>query len=530
MDVMEPGRCGRARWTSSRRPRRSGRASCSASTTSCSRRRGVRSAQVLLTFFDISARSHYLNARQTLRKLLRLAGGAGDQRERHHHHRRDLVRRQRLPGRAGGDPARTPRLLLLLTDTDGLYTGDPRTTPGRAGRRGRRLRRARADRHRRVHLAARARAGCARRWWRPRWPPPPGYPAMIASGTREGVIGAALRGEALGTRFQPQAGRVSSFKLWLQATRSRATGGIVVDDGRRARAARARHQPAARGRRRGAGRVPGRRRRGGAAADGRRRDRQGDRELLGRGAAPDQGPEDLRGARAAAARQPRRPCTATTSCSTRPRSANGPVAPGRCELRRLQEPCSLRPVAEQCVATRPIGHLVLAAVRRPRSCLRRPARPPRRCAGTRPGGRPWRTASRTAGPPCAWRASSRGCAERVASSSTLPIGPALAHQRARSRPGRAPSGSRRTRRDRVGAPSCPRPPLDVLCRVRVDGLVRPAVHRCDPPGRRRPRSRRVPPRVPPTGSFQIAVVVGWPLRALDRPRAGPTFTDSSDAS
>ena len=34
------------------------------------RERGVTSAQVLLTFFDISARTHYLNARQTLRRLL----------------------------------------------------------------------------------------------------------------------------------------------------------------------------------------------------------------------------------------------------------------------------------------------------------------------------------------------------------------------------------------------------------------------------------------------------------------------------
>ncbi|HEY3187122.1 MAG TPA: glutamate 5-kinase, partial [Solirubrobacteraceae bacterium] len=31
---------------------------------------GVRAAQVLLTFFDMSARMHYLNARQTLRRLL----------------------------------------------------------------------------------------------------------------------------------------------------------------------------------------------------------------------------------------------------------------------------------------------------------------------------------------------------------------------------------------------------------------------------------------------------------------------------
>ena len=34
------------------------------------RERGMRTAQVLLTFFDMSARTHYLNARQTLRKLL----------------------------------------------------------------------------------------------------------------------------------------------------------------------------------------------------------------------------------------------------------------------------------------------------------------------------------------------------------------------------------------------------------------------------------------------------------------------------
>src|SRR5207248_9060609 len=34
------------------------------------RARGLTSAQVLLTFFDMSARTHYLNARQTLAKLL----------------------------------------------------------------------------------------------------------------------------------------------------------------------------------------------------------------------------------------------------------------------------------------------------------------------------------------------------------------------------------------------------------------------------------------------------------------------------
>src|ERR1700704_1862998 len=43
------------------------------------RARGVTSAQVLLTFFDMSARTHYLNARQTLSTLLEWRGGPGVQ-------------------------------------------------------------------------------------------------------------------------------------------------------------------------------------------------------------------------------------------------------------------------------------------------------------------------------------------------------------------------------------------------------------------------------------------------------------------
>src|SRR3954464_2996979 len=90
--------------------------------------RGVPSAQVLLTFFDMSARSHYLNARQTLRKLLdwRVVPvinendttatdeiSFGDN---------DFLAAQ-VAILLGAD------LLLLLTDTDGLYTADPRTEP-----------------------------------------------------------------------------------------------------------------------------------------------------------------------------------------------------------------------------------------------------------------------------------------------------------------------------------------------------------------------------------------------------------------
>ena len=65
------------------------------------RERGIQSAQVLLTFFDMSARTHYLNARRDAPEAARVADRAGDQRERHDDHQRDLVRRQRLPGRPG---------------------------------------------------------------------------------------------------------------------------------------------------------------------------------------------------------------------------------------------------------------------------------------------------------------------------------------------------------------------------------------------------------------------------------------------
>src|ERR671923_2196031 len=91
--------------------------------------RGVPSAQVLLTFFDMSARTHYLNARHTLQTLLRW---------------------QVLPVINENDTTTTDEIsfgdndflaaqvailigadrLVLLPDTGGLYSADPREDPG----------------------------------------------------------------------------------------------------------------------------------------------------------------------------------------------------------------------------------------------------------------------------------------------------------------------------------------------------------------------------------------------------------------
>src|SRR5436309_2479654 len=92
------------------------------------RERAITSAQLLLTFFDMSARSHYLNARQTLATLLEW---------------------RVLPVINENDTTATDEIsfgdndflaaqvavlvaadeLVLLTDTDGLYTADPRLHP-----------------------------------------------------------------------------------------------------------------------------------------------------------------------------------------------------------------------------------------------------------------------------------------------------------------------------------------------------------------------------------------------------------------
>jgi glutamate 5-kinase len=190
---------------------------------------GLRSAQVLLTFFDMSARTHYLNARQTLRRLLAW----------------DVV-----PVINENDTTTTDEIsfgdndflaaqvaillqadeLLLFTDTDGLYTRDPRRDPHAAlltevsdfetlekleigvssspiGSGGMRSK---------VVAAEMATAA--------------GIYARIANGRKPDVVAAAFAGEDAGTRFLPQQGRVSSFKLWLKYAKP-TQGRLVVDDG-----------------------------------------------------------------------------------------------------------------------------------------------------------------------------------------------------------------------------------------------------------------------------------------------------------
>jgi glutamate 5-kinase len=191
--------------------------------------RGVKSAQVLLTFFDMSARTHYLNARHTLGKLL-------DWRVVPVINENDTTTTDEISFGDNDFLAAQVAILIgadrlvLLTDIGGLYSADPRadesaelieevadvealdgfeigvsTSPlGSGGMRSK------------VVAAEMATAA--------------GIPVTIASGIERDDIARALAGEKVGTAFRPQAGRVSSFKLWLRYAKP-ARGRVTVDDG-----------------------------------------------------------------------------------------------------------------------------------------------------------------------------------------------------------------------------------------------------------------------------------------------------------
>jgi len=191
--------------------------------------RAVTSAQVLLTFFDMSARTHYLNARQTLTTLLEW---------------------QVLPVINENDTTATDEIsfgdndflaaqvavlvgaeeLILLTDIDGLFTADPRLCPdarivaevsdfsaleeleighttsplGSGGMRSK------------VVAADMATAA--------------GISTVICNGLRAGALEAVLAGQREGTRFAPREARYSSFKLWLKYAKP-SRGTLLIDAG-----------------------------------------------------------------------------------------------------------------------------------------------------------------------------------------------------------------------------------------------------------------------------------------------------------
>jgi glutamate 5-kinase len=190
---------------------------------------GTRAAQVLLAASDIAARTNYLNARQTLRRLIEW-GVVPVVNENDTTATDEITFGDNDFLAAQVALLLDARLLVLLTDTDGLYSADPRANPDAeliaevtdfAELEGLEI----GDRTSvfgsggmRSKVAAAEMASEA------------GIPAVICNGTTMGTLTLAAAGERVGTSFVAKAGKASSFKLWLKYAKP-ARGQIVVDAG-----------------------------------------------------------------------------------------------------------------------------------------------------------------------------------------------------------------------------------------------------------------------------------------------------------
>lgn len=190
---------------------------------------GLHTAQVLLTHDDLSNRQRYLNARSTLRTLLKL-GVIPVVNEN------DTVAYEEI--RLGDNDTLAAmvanlveaNLLVILTDQQGMYERDPRQDPAAAlltevragdpelekmaGGGGGIL--GRGGMLTKVRAAARAaRSGTA---------------TVVVSGRLPEVLQRIARGDAVGTLFTPGQGVVAARKQWL-ASQLQVRGTLVLDEG-----------------------------------------------------------------------------------------------------------------------------------------------------------------------------------------------------------------------------------------------------------------------------------------------------------
>ena len=120
--------------------------------------------------------------------------------------------------------------LVLLTDTGGLYSADPRTDPGARARGGGALVEELEDYDIGLSSSPLGSGGMRSKVVAAEMATAAGIPVTITSGVDREAVAAALAGAPSGTRFHPQEGRVSSFKLWLKYAKP-TQGRLLVDEG-----------------------------------------------------------------------------------------------------------------------------------------------------------------------------------------------------------------------------------------------------------------------------------------------------------
>ena len=195
----------------------------------CFLKRGLHTAQVLLTHDDLTDRRRYLNARSTLLTLLNL-GVIPVVNEN------DTVATEEL--RFGDNDTLAALvanlveadLLVLLTDQEGLYDRDPRTNP-----EARLILESRVDSNLLDEVAGGSGSGLGRggmvtKVRAARLAARSGASTVIAPGSGEQVLTRIARGERLGTLLTPVQGPEAARKRWL-AGHLQVRGRLVLDQG-----------------------------------------------------------------------------------------------------------------------------------------------------------------------------------------------------------------------------------------------------------------------------------------------------------
>ncbi|MFI5047839.1 MAG: glutamate 5-kinase [Acidimicrobiia bacterium] len=192
---------------------------------------GLLAGQVLLTPHDFGVRSQYLHARETLRRLLDLGvvpvvnenDTVADDEIRYGDNDRLAALVSHL---VGAD------VLVLLTDTAGLFTADPRLDEGAS------LIAEIAEVDAALEAVAggsgseRGSGGMASKLAAAKIAAWSGVRTVIAAADGDDVVLGAIEGAAVGTVVRPRAVRLASRKLWIAFART-AEGRVVVDDGAR---------------------------------------------------------------------------------------------------------------------------------------------------------------------------------------------------------------------------------------------------------------------------------------------------------
>ncbi len=190
---------------------------------------GRRVAQILLTREDLRHRGRYLNARNTLFTLLRLSAVPIV-------NENDTVAVQEI--QFGDNDTLSALvanlgeadLLVILTDTEGLFSADPHRDPEARLIPLVRPQDAVASFCAEDTGSAASIGGMSSKVLAARKASAAGIPTVVASGVRPAVLEAVVRGEAVGTFFVPSTSRMQSRKRWL-AFASQPRGEIVVDPG-----------------------------------------------------------------------------------------------------------------------------------------------------------------------------------------------------------------------------------------------------------------------------------------------------------